>query len=229
VHYSWLLFDADGTLFDFDLSAANSLELTFRELGVPFREEYRGIYEKINLAAWRRFEAGELTQDELRTSRFREFLESLRLDGDPTAFGRVYLSTLSEQRDLMPGAEKTLAELKTNANMAIITNGIAEVQRSRFSRSPILRHFSDVVISEEVGAAKPDAKIFDAAFDRMGAPDKSKVLMIGDSWNSDIRGGVNYGLDTCWFNPSGRERPDDLSIRFEVRSLPELVVLLSST
>jgi FMN phosphatase YigB (HAD superfamily) len=111
----------------------------------------------------------------------------------------------------------------------LITNGLKEVQRPRLARSAISGYFADIVISEEVGAAKPDARIFDAAFQRMGHPRKADVLMVGDSMSSDIRGGKAYGIDTCWFNPASKLRELDVDSRYEIADLCELVDLLAET
>ena len=112
--------------------------------------------------------------------------------------------------------------------MVLLTNGLKAVQRPRFARSALRECFHDVVISEEVGFAKPDPRIFDIAFERMGQPAKEEVLMVGDSLNADIRGGIGYGIDTCWFNPEGapREGGSELAIRYEIRHLGELASLI---
>ena len=135
---------------------------------------------------------------------------------------RRYLEHLSRGTDLIDGAEAVLERLSARAGMVLVTNGLQDVQRSRFARSTIGGYFRDLVISEEVGAAKPDGRIFDAAFRALGNPRKEEVLMIGDSLSSDIRGGADYGIDTCWFNPEGKPREGEIEIRYEIRRLSEL-------
>ncbi len=105
----------------------------------------------------------------------------------------------------------------------LITNGLAEVQRPRFAASSIRRHFEGLVISEEVGAAKPDPRIFDVAFAKMEDPKRTEVLMVGDSLSSDIKGGNDSGIDTCWFNPSGRNGEHGVEPKYEIRKLDELL------
>jgi len=85
--------------------------------------------------------------------------------------------------------------------------------------------YTVIVISEEVGHSKPHPGIFDVAFARMGHPRKDQVLMIGDSLTSDIKGGCDYGIDTCWFNPAGAPRPTDMTITHEIRTLEALLPL----
>jgi len=104
-----------------------------------------------------------------------------------------------------------------------VTNGLQAVQRSRLARSRISDFITDIIISEEVGAAKPQAAFFDAAFARLGQPAKSDVLIIGDSLTSDIQGGMDYGIDTCWYNPTNELLPDHLKVTYEIRHLRDLL------
>ncbi len=106
--------------------------------------------------------------------------------------------------------------------IAILTNGLKVVQRGRLARSVIRHHVSDLIISEEIGAAKPAREFFDAAFTRLGHPSKREVLMIGDGWSSDIQGAVQYGIDACWYNPGRNPRPSTCEITREIASLREL-------
>jgi len=225
VKYQWLLFDADGTLFDFDRAAAATLADTFVELGHDFEAHYHQVYEKINRQIWQDFEAGRITQDQLRTQRFELLFAALGVVADPEAFSAKYLKNLSAHTDLLEDAEDVVRQLSTQAKLMIITNGLQEVQRPRFAAASISRYFTDFVISEEVGAAKPDPRIFTEAFIRMGDPPKSEVLIIGDSLTSDIKGGINYGIDTCWYNPKGDSRSVDWDIRYEIAGLKELLAI----
>ena len=107
--------------------------------------------------------------------------------------------------------------------MVVLTNGLPEVQRQRLAGSAIRTYLAGLVISGEVGAAKPDPRIFDAAFEVMGRPEREEVLMVGDSLTSDIAGGKAHGIDTCWFNPQGNPRTLEVKPRYEIRSLRELL------
>ncbi|MDX9954606.1 MAG: HAD-IA family hydrolase [Anaerolineae bacterium] len=144
------------------------------------------------------------------------------------AFSTCYLERLGQAGHLLPGAVALLEALSGKIGLALITNGIAAVQRSRLACSDLERYFDAVIISEEVGAAKPDAAIFDAAFAAMGCPPKATVLMVGDSLTSDITGGIAYGLDTCWFNPQAKPRPVGLQLRYEIRRLDEILDLITA-
>jgi 2-haloacid dehalogenase len=128
--------------------------------------------------------------------------------------------------DLMPGALDVLKALHQTCKFAIVTNGLTAVQRSRFQLSLIKDYIAELIISEEIGAAKPHRDFFLAASARTGNPPTSDVLIIGDSLSSDIKGGADFGIDTCWFNPSGAPRPADLQITYEIRDLAELLEIL---
>ena len=133
---------------------------------------------------------------------------------------------MGEGTDLIEGAQETVQALHGRAGLVLITNGLKEVQTARLAKSGIGVYFAHVVISEEVGAAKPDRVIFDAAFDKMRRPRKEEVLIIGDGLSSDIQGGHDYGIDTCWFNPGRKPRAFDLPIRYEIARLGDLLTIV---
>lgn len=227
--YTWILFDADGTLFDYDKGEHDALSGTFAQFGLAFDPLYLGLYHAINDLVWRDFERGLTTQERLKTERFARLFAALGLKDAPDAgaFSVAYLDNLGDCADLLPGAETVVNALRGHARLGLITNGLHAVQRPRLRKSPIGDAFEVVVVSEEVGASKPGAAIFDAAFALMGQPRKEEVLIVGDSLTSDIRGGSDYGIDTCWLNPTGRPRPADLNIRYEIHALEDLLPLIA--
>lgn len=221
--YRWILFDADNTLFDFDRSAREALQQTVEAHGHRFESDQVTSYERINACYWQAFERGEIDQDRLRVERFEELLPAI---GMPTAipgqFAEDYERNLSRGCHLLDGAEQILETLKPHVQLALITNGLKDVQRPRLANSPIRPYFRVILISEEVGAAKPDPRIFEIAFQRMGSPTRAEVLIVGDSLSSDIQGGSDFGIDTCWFNPTRKTRDRDVTVTFEIESLEEL-------
>ena len=221
--YKWLLFDADGTLLDYDAAEKIALQTTFEEAGLAYEASYLSVYRKVNSQIWRDFEQGEITQQDLRTKRFDLLFEALDLSYNAHDFSPRYLRHLSQRDELIPEAEEVVVALAKNFKLALITNGLSDVQRPRFAASALRDYFNATIISEEVGAAKPDTRIFDVAFAKMGEPDKAEVLIIGDSLTSDIQGGVNYGIDTCWFNPAGKPKASSPTPTFEITSLIELL------
>jgi 2-haloacid dehalogenase len=224
--YKWLLFDADGTLFDFNSAEASALCKTLGQFGVPYAPERLTIYQRINNQLWRALENGLITPGVLGVRRFELFFEELQLDLSPNSFSQAYLEQLGTCSELIAGAVEILQTLHTRYKLAIVTNGLKAVQRSRLACSPIRDYIAEMVISEEVGAAKPDLAIFDAAFERIGRPPKSEALMIGDSLTSDMEGGYRYGIDTCWYNPTNQSQSVGPEITYQIGSLGELADLL---
>ncbi len=223
--YQWILFDADGTLFDYRQAEVAALAAAFARVGLGLEPRHLELYRKVNGQIWLELERGEVGREELKVKRFERLFEAAELDVDPVAFSVEYLDCLSARSDLIPGAEEILRQLAGKTRMVLLTNGLKDVQRPRLAGSTIEGYFDDVVISEEVGAFKPDPAIFEVAFARMGWPGKSDVLIVGDSLTSDIQGGSNYGIDTCWYNPAGEICELDLTIRYEIRQLDELVAI----
>jgi 2-haloacid dehalogenase len=225
--YTWLLFDADGTLFDYDKAEASALRSTFIQVTGSFDERYATEYRRINHQMWIDFEQGKITADLLHLKRFELLLAAFELEADAGQFGARYLANLAASSQLIPGAEQLVKELAGRYRLMIITNGLSDVQRPRLARSAINGCFENIVISQEVGSAKPDSHIFDVAFQRMGQPAKHEVLIIGDSLTSDMRGGYRYGIDTCWYNPGGKA-PDPASpVSYEITDLRQLLDILS--
>ena len=224
--YDWIFFDADGTLFDYDAAEAAALEGAFEACGLPYEPEIRPLYSEINAGIWRDFELGRIGQKELKTARFDRLFDAVGLTADSTEFSRQYLAILGAQTSLLAGAESLVASLTGKVRMLLITNGLAEVQVPRFAASSIRDCFAEIVISGEIGLAKPDPAIFEFAFDRIDRPAKERVLMIGDNLGSDILGGANYGLDTCWFNPAGVANGHGVEPTYEIRELHEILDLL---
>ena len=221
--YRWLLFDADGTLFDYDSAERAALEQALGQIGIAFQPDHLPAYRRINQSLWQQVETGEITPAMVKVRRFELLLAELQAPHSAAALGAAYLECLANCSQLVDGAAHVLAALHAHHKIAILTNGLTVVQRGRLSRSVIRHHISDLIISEEIGAAKPAKAFFDTAFARLGNPPKREVLMIGDGWASDILGAVQYGIDACWYNPARKPRPSDCAITREVASLHELL------
>lgn len=226
--YKWILFDADGTLFDYDRAESTALAAAFEDNGLHFSPGYLGVYRLVNSQIWRDYEQGRITQERLRTRRFELLFAEIGVEADSRVFSERYLLHLSRGTFLVEGARNLVEQLRGRMGLLLITNGLTDVQRPRLANSAIGDAFDLIVISEEEGVAKPDNRIFDICFERMGWPQKREVLMVGDSLTSDIKGGSNYSIDTCWFNPNRQPAPPDLSITYEIQRLEQLAPILDS-
>lgn len=223
--YKWLLFDLDGTLFDYDKGETVAFQKTFDDFKINYKEEFLSIYDSINKQLWKKFELGQIEVEKLKVERFELLLDQIDHDVNPAEFSNNYLVNLSNCTFLLDGVEELLRELDGKFKMMLITNGLKSVQRPRLKNSTIKNYFEDIVISEEVGSAKPDNKIFDIAFSKMNKPLKDEVLMIGDSLSSDIQGGINYNLDTCWLNVKSLNS-NGLAPTYEIKNISELKNIL---
>lgn len=222
--YKAVFFDADDTLFDYPRAERTALEACLSEFGVGVGVETAlASYRRHNLDVWRAFERGETDQIQLRVERFRRLADELDLPQLPLErVSASYLEALSDQSHLLPGALDVIETLASRCPLALVTNGIAFVQRRRFSASPITKYFRSVVISEEVGIAKPDPGIFEPALREIGVA-AGEVLFVGDSVTSDMAAARNAGMDFVWLNPAGAPVPDGygpVCVIGDIRELP---------
>ncbi len=215
--------DADDTLLDYPASERAALLSALQEQGVAGDPEAMlERYRRHNADVWRAFERGDITQIDLRTERFRRLARDLGTTAlDIPAISERYLDFLSEGAHLLPGADDLVERLARRLPLVIVTNGIARVQRARFARIPFMRHMRHIVISEEVGVAKPDPRIFRPALDAL-ALDAREVLFIGDSTTSDMPAAHAAGMDFCWYNPDGRPVPAGFRPHADVRTLTDI-------
>ena len=220
--YDTVLLGADNTLFDFDAAEHAALRRALEERGYPFTPETEALYLDINRPLWAAFDRGEVTQDFLVVERFRLLVERLGGSDDPVSFNRDYLTYLGEGNQLLPGAEDLCRDLRAaGCRLALATNGVARVQHARLDASPLKPYFSAVIISQEVGAQKPQPAFFQAALEALGVLDKARCVMVGDTLGSDIQGGIAAGLDTIWYDPLGRS-PGDLRPTYIAASFQEV-------
>lgn len=214
--YTWLLFDADNTVWDFSAAETNSLQSVLESIGLEWSDELLATYREINHLAWREYEQGKIDSKSLRTLRFQRLIDHLEVEGDATQLSNEYRKGLSRSDHFMPGAEETLHRLRPHYKMGLITNGLSEVQRPRLVNTRLDNFFDFVLISDEVGTAKPHQAFFDLAFAEMGGTRPEEALVIGDNPVSDILGAQLYGCSTCWMDlGSGKspEREADYSIK----------------
>ena len=224
--YKLLLFDIDETLFDFKKTERKAFEETFYPMNSCFREEkYFELYKKINKELWTLLDEGRLSQEELKYERIRLFLKESGFGGNYVEITLKFMDKLSKGAYLLDDAEEVVKKLSENHKLIIVTNGLKEVQRSRIEASAIGRYFNKVVVSDEIGILKPERGIFEYAVEGYGYIKKSEMLMIGDSINSDIKGGRDFGIATCWFKRNSTENTSDIKENYRITNLKELLEL----
>lgn len=218
--YPVVCIDLDHTLLDSETSESRAFDHAMEVAGIDDGPTHLPDYLEINGTMWAAVERGEMAPEDVRVSRFERFVAVRGLDADPNLLADAYASGLQSNGDLFPGAHDALAALAEVSSLALITNGVSDIQRARIERLGIESYFDAIVISSEVGVAKPRAGIFDIAFEMLGGPPIEGGLMVGDSLTSDIRGGLDYGLATCWFNPGGLE--GHLPVTHQISALVQL-------
>ena len=198
--YSVIFFDLDNTLLDFYASEKNAIRTVLGMHGLPNGEEEAKIYSDINLSYWKRYERGEIQREDIFENRFKTFLERMGLEGDTAKISEDYFHCLSAGHDLMDGAVHILEWLKNEGiRLYATTNGITLTQYKRVRDAGIEGYFDGIFVSEEVGAQKPSKAYFDHVLRNIPLVNKRNILIVGDSPSSDILGGINSGIDTCWF------------------------------
>jgi len=227
--YKIIIFDADETLFDFKKSERNAFRNTMLEFNIEYDEGYHlKIYQDINSAIWKEFEDGLITQEKLKLERFKRLSIKLNAEFDELAFAQSYMSHLSNASFLFDDSFALIESLHKNFRLSIVTNGLTAVQENRIGKSAIAKYFDNIVISEKVQVAKPDPRIYELALSNIEHSDKSSVLIVGDSLTSDIQGGINSSIDTCWYNPNRIVNTTDIKPTYEITDLMELMRILKN-
>ena len=222
-----ILWDLDNTIFDFSRAERIALRKTLVELGVEPVETTLNRYSELNDAQWKLLELGKLTRQQVKVRRYQLLFEELGVDASAEQAAKLYEGYLALGHYYMDGAEEVLETLRGQYRMYLVTNGTASVQHGRVNSSNLMNYMEDMFISEEVGYDKPSNAYFDACFARIPDFHKERAVIVGDSLTSDIRGGINAGVRTIWFNLRGIEPSAELSPDREIRKLSELPELLS--
>ncbi len=201
--YTSLFLDLDNTLLDFSMAEKVAISRVLKDNNLPHDDYAVKTYSKINKSYWERFERGEIPKSAIFEGRFVTFLETLNLTGDVKKISTDYFYALSEGYFKVEGAIDLLEYLKAKGyRLYATTNGIAKTQFNRIKNSGLEPYFDAVFVSEDVNHQKPEKEYFDYVVEHIPEKDKSKMLIVGDSMSSDILGGINSGIDTCWFNPN---------------------------
>jgi len=220
--YRYVLFDADETLFRFDIMAG--LVHLFKQYQVSFTQDDFHHYQKTNKQLWIDYQNGNIDAEYLQVTRFFHWSE--RLNVPAKYLNDQFLDAMGLICMPLPGAISLLTILNKHAKLGIITNGFARMQQIRLQHTGLQHMFDWLVISEHVGVAKPKVRIFDHTLALMGNPPKSEILMVGDNGASDVIGGMNAGIDTCWLQHPGEELPDGAKPTYHVTDLTQLARVL---
>lgn len=221
-----IFLDLDDTLLDFHKAEAAALARALTQLGVDPAPAVIARYSAINAQQWRLLEEGKFTRDEILTRRFDILFRELGVEVSSALARQTYEGFLGQGHTFVPGAEELLKALARRYDLYLVSNGTAAVQAGRIASAGIAPYFKEIFISEAMGLHKPQREFFDACFAAIPGFCRQEALIIGDSLTSDIRGGNNAGIRTCWFNPQGKPRPADIHVDYEVSALSQIPPLL---
>jgi putative hydrolase of the HAD superfamily len=228
--YSYIFFDLDRTLWDFDSSALMAFEEIFEKhklnnRGVNSVEEFLKFYNIHNEELWAQYRVGKITKEKLRGLRFLLTLNEYGIDNKELAeaIGLDYVKISPLKVSLFSNAFEILDYLKLNYQLFLITNGFSEVQATKLKVSGLGKYFKTVITSEEAGCKKPDPCIFDYAIQKSGAIVEQSI-MIGDDPEVDILGARNFGMDQVLFDPGKKYNQNGST--FYINGLIELKDIL---
>lgn len=224
----FLFLDLDDTILDFHKAERIAISKTFRQFGIEPTEEVLERYKAINIAHWQMLERGELTREQVLLRRFEALFEEYGMNCDAGAVAKSYEDNLSIGHFFLPGAEEAVDRLSKKYRLFLASNGTAKVQAGRMTSANLYRFFEKVFVSEEMGHNKPSKMYFDLVFAQIPDFDPAKAMIVGDSLTSDIKGGINAGIRTCWVNPRHLPADPKIPADFEIESLAQLEALLET-
>lgn len=223
-----ILFDIDNTLLSFDGYVKMIMKTGFEKFHIgTYEEEMFSVFTHINNGLWNSIEKGEISFEELQQKRWNMIFEALGVSADGVAFEKYFREELFDNAIPEEGAMELLEYIHGKYTLCIVSNGPYIQQKNRLRISGMLPYFSDLFISEELGASKPSEKFFDICMERLNAKEKQKILpqevmVIGDSLSSDMAGGINCGMQTCFYNPKNKPVPKNMKIDHSVASLNDI-------
>ena len=223
-----LFIDLDDTILDFKAQEDAAIVKTLTAAGITPTEEICARYSQINKEHWARMEKGEIDRQQVLFGRFQVLFAELGVDADWETVALSYMENLSEGHYFLPGAEEALEGLSKKYRLFITSNGTAKVQNKRLDSAGIRKYFEEIFISQDIGINKPDKGFFDCCFSRIPGFDPKKAMIVGDSPSSDITGGQNAGIATCWINPKHRTYSRPNKPDYEIESLVQLEELLET-
>lgn len=221
----FLLLDLDDTILDFHKAERIGITRTLKDFDLTATEEVLTAYSAINKSHWEMLERGELTREEVLTGRFKVLFHRFGMDVDATACARRYEQHLSVRHYFLPGAEEAVDNLHKKYRLFLVSNGTASVQKGRMTSANLYRFFEKVFVSQQIGYNKPAKEYFDRCFAQIPDFDPTKAMIVGDSLTSDILGGINAGITTCWVNLKG-EVAGNIKPDYQIKALSQLEELL---
>ena len=222
--YSTILFDLDDTLLDFYIDQEIAFKAAIKIINEVYTEKLYNDYVIINNQMWKLLEEGKITVPELLVKRFEILFEKYNIKEEAVDFEKKLTLEFQKTGTTITGVKELLDNLKDKYELVIASNGPKSQQYNRLENSGIKKYFSKIFISEEVGYNKPDIRYFNKVLDELDNKDKAKIIIIGDSIVSDVKGGNEFGIDTCWYNKNSCENITGIKPTYEITNIKEIKI-----
>ena len=225
---STILWDVDGTLLDFIAAEKAAIKTLFGEFNLgQCSDEMIKRYSEINKTYWQRLERGEITKQEVLVGRFKEFFKSEGIDISVVEeFNSLYQLRLGDTIVYHDDSLEIIKALQGRVRQYVVANGTVEAQSKKLRLSGLGELVDGIFLSEHIGVEKPNIEFFDKVLEEIKPADRSSILIVGDSLTSDIQGGNNAGIVTCWYNPLGDKAPDKYRIDYEISDLHQIYEII---
>lgn len=225
-HKKHLFFDLDHTLWDFDRNSAVAFDVIFKRHGFEFStDEFLKHYIPRNQHYWKLYQVNQISHEDLRYYRLKDIFDILKVEVSKEQVNQIsedYITHLPNSNHLFDGAIEVLEYLQPNYHLHIITNGFHFVQDKKLKNSNIEHFFKTITNSEMAGVKKPHPNIFEFALS-LAKANKEESVMIGDSWEADIEGAIDFGMDAIFFNTENTSQKNGV---IQVNHLLELKNIL---
>lgn len=221
--YNTILFDIDDTIIDFDKDQRIAFYNAMKQIGYECDDEMYESYNEINLGLWSLLDQGKTTLQKLFIERFEIFFDKYKINANPQEFNKILTLCFQKTGTAIDGAKDVLEKLKDDFEIVAITNGPKDQQYHRIENAGFTKYFSNIFVSEEIGYNKPDIKYYEVVLNSIKNKDKTKMLIIGDSINSDIQGGINIGVETCWYNVHNIKNTTNIKPKYEISKIDEIL------
>lgn len=225
---STILWDVDGTLLDFIAAEKAAIKTLFGEFNLgQCSDEMIKRYSEINKTYWQRLERGEITKQEVLVGRFKEFFKLEGIDISVVEeFNSLYQLRLGDTIVYHDDSLEIIKSLQGRVRQYVVSNGTVEAQSKKLRLSGLGELVDGIFLSEHIGVEKPNIEFFDKVLEEIKPADRSSILIVGDSLTSDIQGGNNAGIVTCWYNPLGDKAPDKYRIDYEISDLHQIYEII---
>lgn len=221
-----VLIDVDNTLLDFNKCAEEAMKIGFSRWNIEYSDRVFPVFLEVNDNLWRKIETGEIDKKTLYQIRWKTIFEKLGIEENGPAFEQDFRNIFSDSKEPVDGAYDILDYLSKKYSVSVASNASYEQQLKRLNHADMMKYFTHIFNSEQIGYPKPEKKFFDACFERLGNIPKEQVIIIGDSFSADINGGAEYGIKTLWFNYNKIPVPKNVRADFTVNSLDEIKNIL---